>query len=129
MWHSGMSSTDWYTFRGTILWTFQQHGISEFFIPNPPFAAGAQIVEVACLANEVPINVLAMTAASLAGKRNAEIDLHQTILGAVVAALVPGDEMDRKLMEVEIRHMERMAAINDLDGIVYPQGIPRSREV
>ena len=121
VWHSGMSSTDWYTFRGTILWTFQQHGISDFFIPNPPLAAGAPIVEVECLAGEVPINVLAMTAASMAGKRNAEIDLNNQIQGTVVATLEPGDELDRKLMEMDIRHMERMAAITEQETTILKE--------
>jgi hypothetical protein len=28
-----MHSSEWFTHKGTILWTFQQYGVSNFFIP------------------------------------------------------------------------------------------------
>jgi hypothetical protein len=113
LWNTGMDSSEWFTHKGTILWTFQQYGVSEFFIPKSPTIDenGATIIEEeVCPASRDSIDIDAEVQSWMARKKREEQAMYRQILGAI-SLLPDNDGRDQKVIDCRIRHIERQGTI------------------
>jgi hypothetical protein len=112
LWHTGMNSSEWFSYKGTILWTFQQHGVHEFFVSNPAVSSVDLIVEKKCPASRDPIIIDDAVDLELNFKKNEEMEVYSKIKSAI-DLLGPGKQRKSKKLEARVRHLEREGKINE----------------
>jgi hypothetical protein len=117
LWNAGMDCSEWFTHKGTILWTFQQFGVSNFFLPaerSYEVVNGVTVqlptVEEECPASRDPIDIDAEVELWRLRKTRIEKATYREIL-AVIELLPDTPERDQKVIDTRIRHVERMGKI------------------